>query len=767
MSATNYSTKLLSVINNAVAVTTKSRKQLQTTLVTQKVKSHRSFLTTSSTTYCSSLSRNGSKVNKNNPTYHYQNHASQSQQQNPITKRTQSSNSNNGGLEEEPYVSLTYPFATEPPEEIKRTVAKDVMNNAKHRQGPPTVSPPLQRLSNSNFSTNSEDISTSTETTLGSFFNAFSNSSSSSLNSNNSEITTGTTDTTDGNNSTGTGTTLQEQLLDPFDDEQTLTDEEVTAILQEQKNTILTKPANTTPITLSVPANIPPLLPTSLLDIPTTQLTTLDNGIRIVSYNSYGSQVSTIGIVSELGSCTETLSKKNRGVANVLEMLTCNSSTRSYPSGQLINEKLSNLGGSSRGIMVGREYTIIYYDLIRHNIEDAVKLLNEVILHPQFTIDDVNDAIQSLQYSMSDTLPNDILLSEAIPIAAYGQQQQIGQRHFVGGTPELNNLLTSITSQTCNDYWKNQLLNNPSNLVIGGVGVDHNQFVSMIQSLTDFPQLINDTSNRTMIQQSKYIGGDYRCTVPDPSTLLLQQQQEEEMSNDDNNFSMPLQQTAEEQHYVKVALGFEVGGWIKDDDTSTSMNSNRIHRSNDDIVTVCVLQTLLGGGSSFSVGGPGKGMYSRLYRQVLNRYSWAENAEAFTAVYNNNGVFGIAATAKHPNYAYDMVYVLAEHLHRLQTELVTDEELIRAQNMLKNNVLSSLESRLVNFEDMTKQVLMYGERDNLHDTISKIQNVSAHDIQQLINNSINIKSNKRPTFAAVGIDLSTLPSYDHIKDWFA
>lgn len=33
-----------------------------------------------------------------------------------------------------------------------------------------------------------------------------------------------------------------------------------------------------------------------------------------------------------------------------------------------------------------------------------------------------------------------------------------------------------------------------------------------------------------------------------------------------------------------------------------------------DIVPVCVMQMLLGGGSSFSAGGPGKGMYSRLYR---------------------------------------------------------------------------------------------------------------------------------------------------------
>jgi processing peptidase subunit alpha len=32
---------------------------------------------------------------------------------------------------------------------------------------------------------------------------------------------------------------------------------------------------------------------------------------------------------------------------------------------------------------------------------------------------------------------------------------------------------------------------------------------------------------------------------------------------------------------------------------------------------------MMGGGGSFSAGGPGKGMYTRLYLNVLNRYEVA------------------------------------------------------------------------------------------------------------------------------------------------
>lgn len=38
-----------------------------------------------------------------------------------------------------------------------------------------------------------------------------------------------------------------------------------------------------------------------------------------------------------------------------------------------------------------------------------------------------------------------------------------------------------------------------------------------------------------------------------------------------------------------------------------------------DFIAFCVLQSLLGGGGSFSAGGPGKGMFTRLYLNVLHK----------------------------------------------------------------------------------------------------------------------------------------------------
>ncbi|KAG1335331.1 putative Mitochondrial-processing peptidase subunit alpha [Cocos nucifera] len=62
---------------------------------------------------------------------------------------------------------------------------------------------------------------------------------------------------------------------------------------------------------------------------------------------------------------------------------------------------------------------------------------------------------------------------------------------------------------------------------------------------------------------------------------------------------LPIVSHPEEPKYkTNVALAFEVpGGWHKEKEA----------------MTLTVLQMLMGGGGSFSTGGPGKGMHSRLY----------------------------------------------------------------------------------------------------------------------------------------------------------
>jgi processing peptidase subunit alpha len=255
-------------------------------------------------------------------------------------------------------------------------------------------------------------------------------------------------------------------------------------------------------------------------------------------------------------------------------------------------------------------------------------------------------------------------------------------------------------------------------LVLAGAGVRHENFVEMAeQNFGHLVQVDDVEAGRTLVQSSVYQGGQSRLEQPP---------------------------TVQSDGFIRVAIGLHVGGW-----------------HSDDLVAACVLQTLLGGGNSFSAGGPGKGMYSRLYRQVLNRYGWAESAEAFTAFHGESGLWGISGSTV-PHKARDMIQVFAEHLARLAVEPVTDEELDRARNMLKCNVLTQLESRLVLFEDLGRQVLTYGVREDMHTTCEKIDAVSKEDLTKLALQSLS----QPPTLASVGHDLSHMPQQEEVAQWF-
>src|SRR6201985_1371914 len=83
-----------------------------------------------------------------------------------------------------------------------------------------------------------------------------------------------------------------------------------------------------------------------------------------------------------------------------------------------------------------------------------------------------------------------------------------------------------------------------------------------------------------------------------------------------------------------------------------------------DFVPFCVLNSLMGGGGSFSAGGPGKGMYTRLYTDVLNQHGWVESCVAFNHSYTDSGLFGIAASCT-PQTAPNMLDVMCRELSSL------------------------------------------------------------------------------------------------------
>ena len=72
------------------------------------------------------------------------------------------------------------------------------------------------------------------------------------------------------------------------------------------------------------------------------------------------------------------------------------------------------------------------------------------------------------------------------------------------------------------------------------------------------------------------------------------------------------------------------------------------HQQLDDFFPTAVLNSLMGGGGSFSPGGPGKGMFTQLYTNVLNKHHWIYSAIARNHSYIDTGLFALYGSA-HPS----------------------------------------------------------------------------------------------------------------------
>ena len=83
-----------------------------------------------------------------------------------------------------------------------------------------------------------------------------------------------------------------------------------------------------------------------------------------------------------------------------------------------------------------------------------------------------------------------------------------------------------------------------------------------------------------------------------------------------------------------------------------------------DFFPYAVLNMYMGGGGSFSAGGPGKGMYTHLYQGVLTQHHWVYWAMAQNHAYKDSGIFCLLGSA-HPSRARDLTQVLCQQFHHM------------------------------------------------------------------------------------------------------
>lgn len=440
-----------------------------------------------------------------------------------------------------------------------------------------------------------------------------------------------------------------------------------------------------------------------ITDAPSIQHTVLANGLTVASQDSF-SLMTTIAFVIGSGSAYENqvvgTASYNGGATNMIELLAFKSSYTMKESE--IKTKIEKLGGMVQCV-ANRESILYCVDVLRANVEPAMELLADTVLNPLFSDEAIESGRATMGY-MYDEARAEMLSRDAIVQSAY-MNQSLGNFHMCP-----LDRAGAVTAETIQSFRIRHLYG--ENCMLSAAGIEHEVFVKLAEKLLkNVPgRGVGRAEVKAQAPSARYFGG------------LLKNQR-------------PLREP-----FVKLALGFEVGGW-----------------SDKNFTTVCVLQSLLGGGSSFSAGGPGKGMYSRLYRDVLNKHYWVEAAESFMSIHENAGILGIDGACMAEN-SEDMIRVILGELMRLTYESVTPIELSRAKNMLKSMLLMQLESRLVLCEDIARQYITYGKRRAPEEACKEIDAVTAEDITRLARDMFT----RPPSVGCVGEDLSRVPSYNNV-----
>lgn len=163
----------------------------------------------------------------------------------------------------------------------------------------------------------------------------------------------------------------------------------------------------------------------------------------------------------------------------------------------------------------------------------------------------------------------------------------------------------------------------------------------------------------------------------------------------------------------------------------------------DNLATVTVLEVLLGSGSQFSSGGPGKGMHSILNRK-MNETGFITDMKAHNLCHDNSGLFGIEATSINNHYAEHALEVVTTTLLEI-LEGVSDEDLNRAKALSRINVEMGLERSSARIEDNLRNLLLYNNLEHVNYG-NMINAVTKEDLSNLVGGMLSSK----PTMVVSG-----------------
>jgi len=433
---------------------------------------------------------------------------------------------------------------------------------------------------------------------------------------------------------------------------------------------------------------------------PDVHFAELANGVRIAAVDR-GGLCSSIGLFVHSGSRYE--QEETACLPHALELMAFRSSGH---LSQLRTLKTLEQLGAAATCRVGREDILYQVDSLREYVPVVLPLMLANLLCPSLLPEEVSashDHVLEVQQNIQEN--PETLLCELLHVAGY-KGNTLGN-HLYANEKDI----AAITPENIQNFIKTRCT--PDRLILVGVNVDFDELCKWTaRSFAEQGAALEaPAASLPAVTPAVYTGGDLRIEQPNPLCHLM--------------------------------LGWEVEkGW-----------------NGPSLAAVTVLQMFLGGGGSFSTGGPGKGMHTRLYTEVLNRHPWVESCQASSVMYADSGLFTIYATVV-PKHAGEFIDVLMRIFTSLKS--TSEVELQRAKNALKSSIHMNLEMRAVMMEDVGRQLVLAGKVGTAREFGRMIDAVTAADLLNVLRQCLKTQ----PTVVSFGA-IESVPSYEQIQKKFA
>lgn len=482
---------------------------------------------------------------------------------------------------------------------------------------------------------------------------------------------------------------------------------------------------------------------------PPVQITTLPNKIRVATESTPG-HFSSVGLYVDAGSRYETPSVS--GVSHFLDRMAFK--TTASRSDEEMSNAIDKLGGQI--LCSSSRESIMYQSSHFHQGTPlAMSLIADTVINAAFLPEEIMAQREAARYEIREvTAKPEMILPEVLHEVAYDSKTL--------GNPLLcpEDRIDVIDEPVMRGFMKE--LYRPERMVIAGAGMPHDALVELADKHFSSLKFTPSPAIQPQVSSSRPV-----ANAQIPSQLLPSSSPSlyKSLTRAASSYLYPTSSiTGQDPALLATmppAAATYTGGHRFIHDPSSEFNHvylafEGVGIHDDDVYALATMQVLLGGGGSFSAGGPGKGMYSRLYTHILNHYPQIDHCASFHHIYTDSSLFGlfasfVPATGRHQGNS--PAQIIPHLVHQLSLLLYTPTskvELSRAKNQLKSSLMMALESRAVEVEDLGRQVLVHNRKVPVTEMCDKIDAVTPDSLRLVAARIFSPGSAKKATVVSMG-----------------